>query len=154
MVKFIAHRGNWDGAQPDYENTKEYLEFAYHDKGYDVEVDLQAHRGILYYGHDDAQQVADLSFLQLPGVWCHAKNIEALILLMNMRTNCFWHDVDKCTLTSNGNIWCYPGVHIQHPNAVWLDLLNEPLPNVVRDIYGYCGDKINENINNGVTGQR
>ena len=68
MVKFIAHRGNCTGAQPTLENTKEYLEFAYYDKGYDVEVDVREHRGLLYFGHDEPIQVADTRFLQQPGV--------------------------------------------------------------------------------------
>lgn len=145
-MKFIAHRGNFAGPDPAVENTIEYLRDAY-NRGYDVECDLLSHRGVLYFGHDEPQGVADTNFLQQPGVWCHAKNLEALELLMSMRTNCFWHDVDKCTLTSQGYIWCYPGENVQHPKAIWLDLSGIPLPDQVEGIYGYCGDKVNENIN-------
>ena len=150
-IKFIAHRGNVNGVRKELENTDQYLKAAY-TQGYDVELDIRAKNGILYYGHDECQEVVDLGFIQQPGIWCHAKDTDALRILLGMRTNCFWHDVDACTLTSYGHIWCFPGVHIQHSKAIWLDLGGIPLPNNVNGIYGYCGDKINENINNGITG--
>lgn len=140
MVKFIAHRGNYNGSQPVWENTKDYLEFAYHDKGYDVECDLIGHNGLLYYGHDDPQEPADTNFLQLEGVWCHAKNLEALTLLLMMRTNCFWHENDTVTLTSNKYIWCFPGHYPISNRAVWLDLHGAKLPVNIENIHGICGD--------------
>lgn len=140
MIKFIAHRGNYSGPQPSWENTKDYLEFAYFDKKYDVECDLIAYNGILYYGHDEPQEVANTNFLQNEGVWCHAKNLEAMVILLNMRTNCFWHEEDTITITSNKNIWCYPGIFPNSKKAVWLDLLNVPLPKIIGNIYGICGD--------------
>ena len=146
MVKFIAHKGNWQGAQPAWENTKDYVEFAYYDKGYDVEVDVRAHRGLLYLGHDEPLQVADIGFLQQQGVWCHAKDLDALEMLLNMRTRCFWHDTDTVTLTNDGHIWCYPGAFPRHKRAVWLDLEDVPLPEDKTGIYGICGDKVDENI--------
>jgi hypothetical protein len=141
-MKFIAHRGNTNGVQPSWENTLDYLKFAYHDKGYDVECDLLSHRGMLYFGHDEPQEVADIGFLQQPGVWCHAKSIEALELLLHLRTRCFWHETDTVTLTNDGYIWCYPGVFPRHKRAVWLDLENIQLPEDTTGIYGICGDKI------------
>lgn len=141
MANFIAHRGNWNGVQPAWENTRDYLEFAYHDKGYDVEVDVRAFRGALYTGHNEPLQVADLSFLQQPGVWCHAKDLDALQMLLDMRTRCFWHETDAVTLTNDGYIWCYPGNFPRHRRAVWLDLENVALPADIMGIYGICGDK-------------
>ena len=146
MVRFIAHRGNWNGVQPAWENTRDYLEFAYHDKGYDVEVDIIEHNGILYLGHDEPQQIADTNFLQQPGVWCHAKTLNTLELLLDMRTNCFWHEQDTVTLTSERYMWCYPGNFPRHSRAVWLDLEGVQIPENVQGIYGICGDQMNENI--------
>lgn len=140
MARFIAHRGNYQGPQQFAENTVKYLEHAYFDMGYDVECDLIAHRGILYFGHDEPVEAADLQFLQREGVWCHAKNLEELELLLDMRTNCFWHDKDTVTLTSQKYIWCYPGNFPVHARAVWLDLEDIPLPENRFGIYGICGD--------------
>ena len=139
MVKFIAHRGNVDGANLVYENDDAYLKHAY-SIGYDVECDLIAHRGILYYGHDEPQTPADLTFLQRMGVWCHAKNTEALLQLLKMRTNCFWHETDKLTITTSGYLWCYPNTFVNHVKAVWLDLGDAVIPDTVPKIYGICGD--------------
>lgn len=139
MVKFIAHRGNVNGPQPAVENTDDYLKHAY-SLGYDVELDLIEWRGALYYGHDEPQDIADLSFLQSVGVWCHAKNLEAFEILYKMNTNAFWHQTDSITLTTKKYIWCYPGVFINNKKAVWLDLLNALLPDKIENIYGICGD--------------
>lgn len=141
MIKFIAHRGNLTGPELDYENTDQYLKHAY-SQGHDVECDLIMHRGLLYYGHDEPQAPADLSFLQQPGVWCHAKNIPALLQLLKMRTNCFWHETDKLTLTSQNYIWCYPGNEVNSPRAVWLELLDHKISDPPPDIYGICGDTV------------
>lgn len=139
MVKFIAHRGNLNGPQPEFENTDEYLKHAYHS-GHDVECDLIVYRGTMYYGHDEPQTPADLAFLQQVGVWSHAKNLQALEQLLNLRTNCFWHETDKLTLTSAGYIWCYPNTLFEHKKAVWLDLHDAVLPDQLPNIYGICGD--------------
>ena len=141
MAKFIAHRGNVDGANLAYENDDAYLKHAY-STGYDVECDLISHRGLLYYGHDEPQQPADLTFLQQQGVWCHAKNTEALLQLLKMRTNCFWHETDKLTITTSGYLWCYPNTFVNHVKAVWLDLGDAVLPNTIPKIYGICGDTV------------
>jgi hypothetical protein len=141
MAKFIAHRGNVDGVNLAYENDDAYLKHAY-SIGYDVECDLIAHRGTLYYGHDEPQKSADLAFLQQQGVWCHAKNLEALLQLLKMRTNCFWHETDKLTITTLGHLWCYPNTFIDHPRAVWLDLIDAVIPSTIPKIYGICGDTV------------
>jgi hypothetical protein len=140
-MKYIAHRGNIDGPNPAHENTYEYLRHAW-AQGHDVECDLIAHRGILYMGHDEPAEPANTNFIQQDSVWCHAKNLEALELLLAMRTNCFWHEKDTVTLTSRGNIWCYPGHFPRNKRAVWLDLEGIELPDDRTGIYGVCGDKL------------
>lgn len=140
-MRFIAHRGNWQGIKPELENTHEYLLDAYR-RGYDVEVDVHGLNGVLYYGHDEPTERACTNFLQQPGVWCHAKNYAALILLSELRCHYFWHQTDDLTVTSDNYFWCYPGKNLQHPRAVWLDLEDIPLPEDTIGIYGICGDKI------------
>jgi len=139
-VKFIAHRGNWNGGNPEFENTIDYMKFAYNDKRLDVECDVIGRNGKLYFGHDEPQEPVDLVFIQSPGVWTHAKNLEALELLTTTSANYFWHENDTVTLTRSSHIWCYPGVFPRVKNAIWLDLLGKPLLEDISGIYGVCGD--------------
>ena len=145
MPVFIAHRGNIDGANPEMENTLDYLRRS-HNEGFGVECDLQIYNGALYFGHNEPQEQADYSFLMKPYVFCHAKTIETIHILINSGLHCFWHETDKMTLTSLGYMWCYPGVYPVHNRAIWLDLPSldggERLPSGISqtDIMGVCGD--------------
>ncbi len=140
MTIFIAHRGNTDGPNPKLENTQEYLSAAV-DAGYGVEVDIQWDRGVLYYGHDNPQEAVDEKFITKRDVFCHAKNVETIPALLMLGCNVFVHNTDPCVFTSRGQIWCYPGVHVKSDRAIWLDLHNEPLPDIISDkLYGICGD--------------
>lgn len=108
----IAHRGNIDGPHPEHENNPSYIEKAL-KKGYDVEIDVWWFRETgLSLGHDFATYPISESFLENPRVWCHAKNIVALKLMLdNPKIHCFWHEEDKFTLTSKGFIWTFPGIN-------------------------------------------
>lgn len=138
-MKKIAHRGNINGPNISFENKIEYLKHAY-NSGFEVECDLIAHNGILYFGHDEPIELADLEFIQSKGIWCHAKNLDALCILTKLRTHYFWHQEDNVCLTSKKFIWCYPGYYPVHKKAVWLDLLDIKLPNIDKNIYGICSD--------------
>lgn len=106
---FIAHRGNLSGPEPDSENATAYIEAALR-AGYDTEVDVWRVRGEFYLGHDSAQHGVSADFLQRDGLWCHAKNVEALESLLQIpRAHVFWHQTDDFTLTSEGYVWTYPG---------------------------------------------
>ena len=65
-----------------------------------------------------------------------------LSILINLGVNCFFHETDAVTLTSGGQIWCYPGVHPLNENAIWLDLHDKSLPDMRDGIYGICGDYV------------
>jgi len=135
---FIAHRGNTEGPSSS-ENELEYMKHAY-NMGYGVECDLQLFNNKLYFGHDEPQSLIDDEFIRKDNVFCHAKTVDVLSILINLGVNCFFHDTDEVTLTSRGQIWCYPGVHPDNENAIWLDLQGKSVPNVVGNIYGICGD--------------
>lgn len=140
MAIFIAHRGNYYGVERDYENRLDYLKEAYNE-GYGVECDLQMYNGALYFGHDEPQEQVDWEFIGRPYVFCHAKTIETMQVLLNGGVHCFWHENDKMTLTNMGFMWCYPGVHPVHHRAIWLDLLGHPTPAIPSgEIFGVCGD--------------
>ncbi len=106
---YIAHRGNTNGPNSNKENHPDYLRDAVR-KGYHVELDVWLIDGKYILGHDNPQyEVADY-FLENPNFWCHAKNMEAIIALVDpgFPVHTFFHDTDHCTLTSHKWIWTYP----------------------------------------------
>jgi len=109
-TRFIAHRGNIRGSNPERENHPEYIKEAL-KAGYEVEIDVWYIREKYYLGHDEPTYPVSLNFLTSdPRMWCHAKNRDALIKLLRERSiNCFWHQEDDFTITSHGYIWSYPG---------------------------------------------
>ncbi len=107
---FIAHRGNLEGPNPGCENEPGYVASAL-QRGFDVEIDVHWHRGHFTLGHDDPVYNVDRRFLAQPGLWCHAKNLEALQRLsQDSDIHCFWHQEDDVALTSRGFLWTYPGI--------------------------------------------
>ena len=110
-MKLISHRGNINGCNPKLENTPDYIRDAIH-LGYDVEVDVWYSNNTFWLGHDNPEYQIGLYFLleNADKLWCHAKNIEAIVEMKKEKTiNCFWHQKDDITLTSKGHIWAYPG---------------------------------------------
>jgi len=111
-MKYIAHRGNINGPNPQDENKPSYIEQAIH-LGYYVEIDLWFVNNMLFLGHDVPQYKIDADFLYKwkDKLFCHCKNIPALEYVLNNIADleCFSHDKDDCVLTSKNNIWTYPG---------------------------------------------
>jgi len=105
---FISHRGNINGQKKELENNPDYILQALNLK-YDVEIDVRYLDNKWYLGHDFAQYNIDISFLKNKNLWCHAKNLDALKNMLIHGINCFWHQEDNYTITSNGYIWTYPG---------------------------------------------
>jgi hypothetical protein len=103
----IAHRGNTEGPS-ELENSPGQIGLAL-KMGYDVEIDVRYIEGKWYLGHDLPQHEVQAEFLKQNGLWCHAKNIDALYELMKLGIRCFWHQEDDVTLTSCGHLWTYPG---------------------------------------------
>jgi hypothetical protein len=156
-MKLIAHRGNIYGKSP-HENNPFYIQAAF-AKGFDVEVDVWWVDGGFFLGHDEPKySVAKEFFTDFgSGYWCHAKNEDGLKALLDIKANCFWHDTDKYTMTSNQVVWTFPNA--QHiPNAIW----NQPewenpsnIYNVTKEQmdmwYGVCSDYVSilQEIYNG-----
>jgi hypothetical protein len=107
-MKYIAHRGLFRGPDPELENSPDQI-LAARAAGYDCEIDLRVVDSVLWLGHDEPQYRIDREFLETPGLWIHAKNLEALRWLTDSKLVYFWHQNDKFTLTSNNMIWTYPG---------------------------------------------
>lgn len=119
-AKIIAHRGNINGIEQSFENRIDYIKNAL-SKGFDVEVDVRSYKNKLYAGHDEPQEILPLEILNNPSCIFHAKNFNALEILLNQSKHVFWHQNDECTLTSNGYIWCFPEIVIEGENSIVLD---------------------------------
>jgi hypothetical protein len=114
--KLIAHRGNVTGPC-EYENNPEYLKETLND-GFEVEVDVWFNASMkdgkyyqnLWLGHDKPQYKIDLKFLEDTRIWCHAKNWQAMDVMLkhDKPIHCFWHQNDDYTFTSAGYVWTYP----------------------------------------------
>lgn len=103
----ISHRGNIDGPNPEQENRPEYIVKALQQ--YNCEIDVWLAEG-WYLGHDKPQYKVNYDFLKQDGLWIHAKNVAALERLVDDDSvNCFWHQEDRYTITSQGYVWAYPG---------------------------------------------
>ena len=139
---FIAHRGNTKGPQPSFENKIDYLYHAL-EQNYGIEVDVREYKGKLYFGHDEPQEEINWDILTHQHSFVHLKNQGAVELLFDHidSMNMFWHDDDKMTFTTYGNIWCNFGVHILHSSAIWIEYENEI--HVSSNIYGICADNKN-----------
>ena len=108
----ISHRGNINGKNLNIENHPSYIDKAI-EAGYDVEIDVWYLEGRLFLGHDSAQYIVDIHWLEdrSPSLWIHCKNMDALSYFneyddtISKQFNYFSHDVDMGVLTSHRYIW-------------------------------------------------
>lgn len=102
----ISHRGNLQGPDLTQENKPEYIDGAL-AKGFDVEVDVRFLNKSLFLGHDDAQYLVNLNWLndRKKKIWLHCKNKQAAENLQNF--NSFCHAQDPFVYISNGKIWLH-----------------------------------------------
>lgn len=142
-LRFIAHRGNINGAVPGMENRPDYIQHAL-DSGYDVELDVRyfVDKDEWWLGHDGPQYKISYGFLLQERMWIHCKNGEALHRLSNdERVNCFFHDSDDCTLTSKRYMWVYPDKPLLGPKSVAV-MFSDPVALLGEDIFGVCSDNV------------
>lgn len=108
----ISHRGNLRGRDLGLENKPEHVASLI-QQGFQVEVDVWTGGNedrLLFLGHDEPQYHIPESFLQLPGLWCHAKNYGALQRLAALNVHYFWHDIEELVITSHRVPWVHPRV--------------------------------------------
>ena len=135
---FISHRGNINGKDINKENKPLYINQAL-KKGYHVEVDVWLKNG-LYLGHDKPQYKINKKFLLNKKLWCHAKNLEALVYLKKIKAIFYWHQKDDFTMTSNGYIWTYPGKKLSNKSIRVLPEYKKS--KIIKNISGICSDYI------------
>jgi hypothetical protein len=141
-MKLISHRGNTNGRFENHENEPTYIDLAIKN-GFDVEVDVWFKDNLLWLGHDKPDYGVDFRWFRdrLTKLWVHCKNIEAVIYFKKCSypVNYFWHESDTLTLTSNGDIWVYPGKQpIDGSIAVMPELFKDNLTKCS----GICSDFI------------
>lgn len=138
---YIAHRGNLDGSNPNRENSPDYIEEAL-SRGYDAEIDVWYISDSWYLGHDAPQHWVSFEFLKNDGLWCHAKNLNALEKMLEADIHCFWHQEDDYTVTSRGYVWAYPGKPVG-PNTILVSRSSKDLEQTL-GCYGVCSDQVSK----------
>ena len=139
-MHFISHRGNTFGPEPDNENNPKYIMDTL-ARGYECEIDVWYIDNSFWLGHDQPEYQISDQFLRYENkrMWCHAKNLDALRIMLNLGVHCFWHQEDDYTVTSKGWIWAYPNKPgNQRTIAVMPELHNTD----VAEFAGICSDFI------------
>ena len=134
----IAHRGNTAGPNPAMENNPKYIEEALL-QGFDVEVDVWLIGGKFFLGHDKPDYEISRTFLNRNGLWCHAKNADALVSMIAAGIHCFWHQEDDHTITSRGYIWTHPN---SFPNKSGIYVYNDFNEKLIGKTQGICSDYV------------
>lgn len=135
---FISHRGNLNSKNEERENSPYYILEAL-GRGFDVEIDVWFVDEKFYLGHDKPQYEVNVEFLINDKLWCHAKNVEALLRMQNYDIHYFWHEKDRVVLTSKKYVWAYPAMN--YPTfsiAVLPEMYNSDITNCS----GVCSDFI------------
>lgn len=148
-MKYIAHRGLFQGPDKNKENSPEQILLAL-SKGYDCEIDVWRIRDEWWLGHDGPTYKIDEEFLGRHGLWIHCKNLDALyeLSVRPVRYIYFWHQEDDFTLTSNEFIWTYPGKHLSNNSIAVVPERAKKSWEYAKSvsIYGVCTDYIEDFI--------
>lgn len=149
-MKLISHRGNIDGVYLDKENSPEYIDRAI-QLGYDVEVDVRIiKRDVWWLGHDGPQYQVDINWLyeRRNNIWFHAKNANALVLLMSRSFKVFYHSVEEHVPIAGtiNNIWSHNIEEATTQSIIpLLDKKSIDLVNIKElNVYGICSDFVED----------
>ena len=140
-MRFIAHRGLFNGPDVNLENRPEQILLALKE-GYDCEVDLWIVNGDWYLGHDRPDYPINKEWLDKIGLWIHAKNLDALRWLTRTDLEYFWHQEDQFTLTSHNWIWTYPGNDLTMRSIMVMPEYTDKTLNNTKNVqcYAICSD--------------
>lgn len=150
-MRFISHRGNLTGWDPERENTEKYIIEAI-GKGFDVEIDVWYLKDSYYLGHDSASIATTWEFLNKykAYLWIHCKNVRAAFDLLKGTGgfNFFSHDEDNMAITSRGYFWMHPrfvDLEVDPTNSIIMDPRRR-VAGYYKDIkcYGICSDFIQD----------
>ena len=140
-MKFISHRGNVRGPDPECENDPSQI-ITVMDEGYDVEIDVWKIGSKLFLGHDLPQFPVESRFLKNEKLLCHAKNLEALEYMLKIDgIHCFWHQEDHYTLTNKGYIVSDPGYAVT-PKTICMRPEAQSYTHLYGVAYAICSDYV------------
>jgi len=149
-MKYIAHRGLFEGPDEDKENHPGQIQLAL-SKNYDCEVDVWFKNKQWWLGHNEPQYPVDKYFMGQQGLWIHCKNLDALyeLSIAPFVYSYFWHQNDDFTLTSTQHIWTYPGKHLTNNSIAVVPEIDPEYWEYVKclKIYGVCTDYVEKFIN-------
>tara|TARA_B100001094_G_scaffold97067_1_gene93080 strand:- start:4958 stop:5392 length:435 start_codon:yes stop_codon:yes gene_type:complete len=137
----VSHRGNYKSPNEQTENTPHQISSML-KMGLDVEIDVWLCEDQLFLGHDNPEYKTSLQFLQNEKLWCHAKNLQALRIMVENNVHCFWHQEDDYTLTSKGYIWTYPNRPICSRSIIVCKTLEDTLNCYKANVHGICSDYV------------
>jgi hypothetical protein len=143
QVKLIAHRGLYKGPDKSIENQPKQILDAI-NLGFDAEIDLWIIDKKFYLGHDTPQYKITAGFLDLPELWIHAKNLDALYWLSKTNLKYFWHQSDDRVITSNGYIWTYPEKELTDRSVRLMPEWADPEFRTIKDqkCFAICSDYV------------
>ena len=102
---FISNGGNLNGKSSNFENNPDQIQKCF-DLNLNIKLDVWFKDEKFWLGSDKPNLEVNPKMLEDYRVWCQAKNIEALdMMLLNHNINCFIISKDKFTITSKGFIW-------------------------------------------------
>lgn len=139
----IAHRGLTDGPDRAFENHPKKILSSLKD-GFHCEIDVWFKDDSWWLGHDEPTHKIPYEFLEQYGLWIHAKNLDALyVLRANPTLNYFWHQEDDFTLTSQGDIWTYPGKPLTKDSIMVMPEWDDPgFKQLKFNCLGICSDYV------------
>jgi len=141
-MKLICHRANFDSIDYENENNPNKINYCL-NLGYDVEIDVWKIKEKFYLGHDEPKFPITQDYLINNKFWCHAKNLDALYEMLKIKNiNCFWHQEDNFTITSNGYIWTYPNKELTNNSIAVLPERSQYDTNTLKRCYGICSDNV------------
>ena len=136
-MKIVSHRANLNGicdAENHPQQIIEALEY------FSVEIDVWSIDEKWFLGHDEPTYEVNKNFFN-KDMYLHCKNLQAVEELKKTDLNWFWHEGDKITLTSRGNIWCYPKVYVDGGITVMFGKPTiEEVSCLPKNIAGLCTD--------------
>jgi hypothetical protein len=136
----ISHRGNINGPKKNLENNPSYIQKAI-DLGYQVEIDIWRVNDSFFLGHESPEFPINIEWIRERSeyLWCHCKDMSSIEYFSRKDDNIrfFWHENDKITLTSKGDIWAFPG---NQPIRDSISVLPEIHNENISESKGICSD--------------
>ena len=129
---YISNKGNLSGKDPKKENTVEYLLEAV-QAGYCIKTDLWVIKGRLVTGTDFPAHGINLEKFEKDKLLIQARNLPALLFLLENGYHCFCRESDDIVLTNKNFVLSFNNSLI--PKCIVMN----PEENIVSDWNNYLG---------------